>query len=390
MTAKFATWRGGSSRIERRWDCAPAAQAAAAAPPLPRPVEVPVGGPRRPAARPGPGAARPGGRVPAARPHRNRHPPPRGGVAIGIAYAMVWLVWAARTPAANAWKPRCTASPRCWCWRRCCGRPPSVSTPSPPGPPRPCCCCFTVFGLAVSWRKDLLIVATIATLAGLGTAAALLVATHDVLPFTFVFLAIAAAVEVSACLDHWLSERWLAAAAADLAVLLATWLVTNRAACRRATRPSRTPGCWPRRSRCWPSTCPAPSCARCCAASPSRSSKTAQCAVAFLIGVTGGLRLSGTNPPLAAAMAVLALLCGAACYLVSFVLLDRTANTTAATSTPTPHSASCWPLPVAVFFCPSELPALCGWAWPSPALGPVESSAASPSRSTAASTCCWH
>ena len=75
--------------------------------------------------------------------------------------------------------------------------------------------------------KDLLIVATIATLAGLGTAAALLMATHDVLPFTLVFLAIAAAVEASACLDHWLSERWLAATAADLAVLLATWLVTN-------------------------------------------------------------------------------------------------------------------------------------------------------------------
>ena len=31
---------------------------------------------------------------------------------------------------------------------------------------------FTLFGLAVSWRKNLLIVATIATLAGLGTAAA--------------------------------------------------------------------------------------------------------------------------------------------------------------------------------------------------------------------------
>ena len=53
-------------------------------------------------------------------------------------------------------------------------------------------------------------------------------ATRDVLPFTFLFLAMAAAIEASACLDHWLSERWLGAAAADLAVLLATWLVTNQ------------------------------------------------------------------------------------------------------------------------------------------------------------------
>jgi hypothetical protein len=86
---------------------------------------------------------------------------------------------------------------------------------------------FTVVGLGVSCRKNLMIVATIVTLAGIGAAAAMLMATRDVLPFTAVLLAIAAAVEVSACLDHWLSERWLAATAADLSVLLATWLVTN-------------------------------------------------------------------------------------------------------------------------------------------------------------------
>ena len=67
---------------------------------------------------------------------------------------------------------------------------------------------FTLIGLAVSWQRDLLMVATISTLAGMGTAGALLIATHDVLPFTFVFLAIAAAVEACACLNHWLGERW--------------------------------------------------------------------------------------------------------------------------------------------------------------------------------------
>src|SRR5208337_2575879 len=54
-----------------------------------------------------------------------------------------------------------------------------------------------------------------------------LIATYDVLPFTFVFLAIAVAIETCACLNHWLGARWLAALAADLAVFLATWLVTN-------------------------------------------------------------------------------------------------------------------------------------------------------------------
>jgi hypothetical protein len=153
--------------------------------------------------------------------------PVRAGVLIGILYAVFWLVWAARTPAGRrieAALHSLTAvlvlAPLLW---EATLRFQAVPTPAA----GLVLLFFTVFGLAVSWRKNLLIVATIATLAGLATAAALLVATRDVLPFTFVFLATAAAVEVSACLDHWLGERWLAAIAADLSVLLATWLVTN-------------------------------------------------------------------------------------------------------------------------------------------------------------------
>ena len=192
------------------------------------------------------------------------------GVAAGILYAIFWLVWAARTPAGRppgnrAPQPDLRPGPVV----RCCGKPPlrfhAISTWAAGA----ILLLFTVFGLAVSWRKNLLIVATIATLAGLGTAAALLIATHDVLPFTFVFLAIAAAVETSACLDHWLSERWLAASAADLSVLLATWLVTNARGLPEAYAP--IPHSWllARRSRCSRSIFPAPSSARCCAASPS-------------------------------------------------------------------------------------------------------------------------
>ena len=46
---------------------------------------------------------------------------------------------------------------------------------------------FSLIGLAVSWRRDLLIVATITILAGLATAGALLIATHDVLTAHLVF-----------------------------------------------------------------------------------------------------------------------------------------------------------------------------------------------------------
>jgi len=44
--------------------------------------------------------------------------------------------------------------------------------------------------------------------------------------------------------------------------------------------------------------------------------ETAQCAVAFAVSLSGGLQM-------APVMAVVMLVCGAACYVVSFVLLER-------------------------------------------------------------------
>ena len=154
--------------------------------------------------------------------------PPAAGVAAGILYAICWLFWAARTPAGDRMEAATHSltavlvlCPLLW---EATLRFHAISTWTAAA----LLIVFALVGLAVSWRKNLLTVATIVTLAGLGTAAGLLVATHDVVPFTLVFLAIAAAVETSSCLEHWLSERWLTALTADLAVLLATWLVTRQ------------------------------------------------------------------------------------------------------------------------------------------------------------------
>jgi len=239
---------------------------------------------------------------------------PKVGVGVGLLYAILWLVWAARTPAARRLEDALHSltsvlvlAPLLW---EATLRFHTVSTWTAGA----ILLFFTVFGLAISWQKDLLIVATIATLAGLGTAAALLLATHDVLPFTFVFLAIAAAVEASACLDHWLSERWLAATAADLSVLLATWLVTN---------PRGLPPVYAPIPHAWLLAAQVALLAIYLSSTIIRTLlrgvtftvfETAQCAVAFLISVWGGL-----GP----AMALVTLACGAACYVVSFVMLDR-------------------------------------------------------------------
>ncbi len=245
--------------------------------------------------------------------------PPASGVAAGILYAIFWLLWAARTPAANPLETAIHSltavlvlCPLLW---EATIRFHAISTWTAAA----LLVAFVVFGLAVSWRKNLLTVATIVILAGLGTAAGLLIATHDVVPFTLVFLAIAAAVETSSCLEHWLSERWLAALAADLAVLLATWLVT---------REHGLPEGYAAIPYGWLLGAQVALLAIYLASTIVRTLlrgltftwfETMQCAAAFLIGVVGGLRLSGE----AHTIAIFALACAAACYVVSLAVLDR-------------------------------------------------------------------
>jgi hypothetical protein len=182
---------------------------------------------------------------------------------------------------------------------------------------------FSLIGLAVSWRRDLLIVATITTLAGLVTAWALLIATHDVLPFTFVILAIAAAVEVCACLNHWLTERWLAALAANLAVLLATWLVTNPRGLPEVYAPIPAGQLFAAQIGLLAIYLSSVTVRTLLRGLAFTNFETAQCAVAFLIGVGGALSLSAGDARITPALGGFALLCGAACYAISFLVLER-------------------------------------------------------------------
>ncbi|MGP8244598.1 MAG: hypothetical protein ACLQVN_08780 [Bryobacteraceae bacterium] len=240
----------------------------------------------------------------------------RAGIAAAIVYALLWLGWAARNTATEPLKTALNSltavlvlAPLLW---EATVRFHAVGDWTTAA----ILLVFAVFGMAISWRKSLLIVSTFATLAALGTAAALLLATHDVLPFTFLFLAVAAAIEASACLEHWLSERWLGAAAADLAVLLATWLVTNQRGLPEGYAP--IPHAWLFAAQVALLTIYLSSTiVRTLFRGFSFTGfETAQCAVAFAVSLSGGL-------PMAPAMAAVMLVCAAACYLVSFILLER-------------------------------------------------------------------
>ena len=111
--------------------------------------------------------------------------PQQAGVVAGMIYAILWLLWAARTPtgrrveaALYSLTSALVLGPLLW---ESTIRFRAISTWTAAA----VLFLFTVFGLVISWRKNLLLVATIATLTGVLTAAALLIGSHDVMPFTF-------------------------------------------------------------------------------------------------------------------------------------------------------------------------------------------------------------
>jgi hypothetical protein len=88
---------------------------------------------------------------------------------------------------------------------------------------------FAIAGLVLSWRKRSTVVARIAFSAAAVITTALLIGSHDLLPFTLAMLALAAVVEFAALRDYRITERWLVAALADLAVILFAYIATRKA-----------------------------------------------------------------------------------------------------------------------------------------------------------------
>jgi hypothetical protein len=249
--------------------------------------------------------------------------PPRAVFTLGTLYAVAWLLWTARASVERRLATTLYSltsvlilSPLLW---EATVRFHMITT----WEASTILVAFTVIGLSVSWRRDLMVVATISTLAGLGTAGALLVATDDVLPFTFVFMAIAAAVEVCACLNRWLGARWLAAAAANLSVLLATWLVTNPNGLPAVYVPISPRALFAAQMALLAIYLSSVMVRTLLRGLTITTFETGQCALAFVIGLGGAVRLSAGGTHITSAIGGFALVCGAACYAISFIMLER-------------------------------------------------------------------
>lgn len=140
-------------------------------------------------------------------------------VPVALAYAGMWLVWAARTSgdvrfAASAYgiTSALVLTPMLWELTLRFKALPAAATAS-------VLVAFVAAASALAWKRSLTPVVWVATLAAAGEALALMPRTLDLVPFTLALLAIALMTEAAACLDRWRSLRPVAALSADLAVL---------------------------------------------------------------------------------------------------------------------------------------------------------------------------
>lgn len=251
---------------------------------------------------------------------------PALGVALGLAYALAWLVWAARTPAAEALTVRVRAltsalilGPLLWeahlrfrattSWQTAC-----------------VLVLFAVMALAISWRKNQTEVALIGSLAGMLLSAAFLVRTHDLAPYTWGLLALAAAVEASACLEHYLGERWIVAGLTNLAVLLLTYVATRPPGSLEGYAPvgrAETIGAQAALVGIYLVSTMVRTLLR-----GFRISlfELTQASLALCIGIWGALAVAQGHPRAVLAAGLFCAVCGVACYVVSFAFLERQAK----------------------------------------------------------------
>jgi hypothetical protein len=250
--------------------------------------------------------------------------PAVAGVTFGLAYGAAWLLFAGsaaragRTPSAvfHAIASVAIVSPLL------VETTVRFAVLSPPVAAM-CLAAFSVAAAVVADRARLGAVAWLGAASGVGTAAVLFVATHDLLPFASAALLMVAAVEVLAFRGRWLGLRWLVALALDAMVLAMAAIRLRAGGLPEGYAPL-----------------PAEAVVVVGAAAPlvyvcgtvartlvRRDRVTVfeavQTPVAFLVGVGTAARVLEAVEATTAFVAVLCLVLGAAAYAVSYALVGR-------------------------------------------------------------------
>jgi len=171
-------------------------------------------------------------------------------VVLALAYAAAWLVWSARVPAeavltstVYATTAALILAPMLWELTLRFAVLPTSVTASVLG-------LFAIAAYALAWKRRLKSVVWVANVAAVLTTLALLIATHDLVPFVSALLLMALASEVAAGRDRWIGLRPLVAAAADLAVWILLYIYSGSESARSDYKSVATPvllalGCIP-------------------------------------------------------------------------------------------------------------------------------------------------
>jgi hypothetical protein len=245
------------------------------------------------------------------------------GVAVGLIYAAVWLFVAARLPVEQELATVLT-----------CGTSMLIMGPliweaserlkvMPAWGGAAVLVGFAWIALALSWRKRQILISGIACVSSTLIAAALLVATRDLVPFTLALLAIAAALEFAACRDHPTGSRWISAISADAAVIVFSWLMARENGLPEGYVPASTRAVLAAQLLLiliFIATAVTQSVVR---RRTLGFFEIAQTASALLIGIGGVVWVFRSNGGAMLALGVSGLIGGLACYMISFLRFDR-------------------------------------------------------------------
>ncbi|MGD0646855.1 MAG: hypothetical protein ABR971_02600 [Acidobacteriaceae bacterium] len=153
--------------------------------------------------------------------------PKLGVVALAIAYAVLWMVWAARVPATQRLASTTYAAtsalilaPMLW----------ELTLRFNILSPTSAACALGAFVLAayaLAWKRNLVSIVWVAVLTTALTAIALLIATRAMLPFLAVLLLMALLSEIASSRNRWMNVRPIVAIAADIAVWALLYVYSN-------------------------------------------------------------------------------------------------------------------------------------------------------------------
>jgi hypothetical protein len=244
------------------------------------------------------------------------------GVAMGLIYALIWLLVAARLPgeAKFAAALSCSTSvlimaPLFW---EATSRLKVISS----GMSAAALAAFALIGLALGSRTRHRIIATIAGLASIAMAFALLLARDDMVPFITALLAIAAAMECAAWRDLRPGVRAFAALAADASVLLFSFLMSSPRAMPESWVPVPTYAVLVAQlalALIYIATAVTQTIVR---RRTLAFAEMAQTAVALATGIGGAVWVFRDHRALMLGLGLVALAGGLACYAVSFRLFE--------------------------------------------------------------------